>query len=153
MLWPYSGLAFCSNLIRFLLFRLTAAEEFDDFFFSGVWQLATGGNSLSFSSISSAARVLEVFLPLPSPSVTKSPTMHLSMEYKLLLRPCSHLNDFLSKMSQQLVFCGKGRPSWEKVFLSSGDQTQIKYSPSLESSHVRRPGLTSHFKLHCHIPF
>ena len=111
MLWPYSGLAFCSNLIRFLLFRLTAAEEFDDFFFSGVWQLATGGNSLSLSSISSAARVLEVFLPLPSPSVTKSPTMHLSMDYKLLLRPClcfhfperpeqryqTYLNDFYQK--------------------------------------------------------
>lgn len=84
MLWPYSGLAFCSILMRFLAFFLGAgaaapdaaeaaaaaaflAADEDDLDEEepppapATWQLASGGSCRRWSSISSAARFLEVW--------------------------------------------------------------------------------------------
>lgn len=83
MLCPYSGLAFCSSLMRFLDFFLAAADEVVDFFLGGAWHEANGGSSRSLSSMSSAARFRDVFLPLPSPSVINSPTKHLVMKVRI----------------------------------------------------------------------
>ena len=69
----------CFTLMRFLLFFLPVTTFFG---LTGRPALATGGSWRSRSSISSAARFLLTFLPLPSPSLMKSPTIHLVKKHQ-----------------------------------------------------------------------